>query len=169
MFSRDARVLIDPGSTHSFVAQDFLQHTDTTPVHTNFILTVFTPLGKTMLAEIVCKACTLWIGDRELIIDLILLDLKDFDIILGMDFLASYHATIHCYTREVAFQIPGQEEFSFSRDQERVFSMFDLSYSSWEHTLQGRTRLPSLRHGGLNERLNSRECTFSKGIHRCIS
>lgn len=69
----------------------------------DFILTVSTPLGKIMLTELVCKACTLRIRDRELIVDLILIEFEDFDIILGMDFLASYHATIHCYTKEVVF------------------------------------------------------------------
>lgn len=99
-------VLIDLGYTHSFVTHGFIHDACTTLVHMEYILTVSTPLGKTMLAELVCKICTLRIRDRELTINFILLDLDNFDIILGIDFLASYHATIHYYTKEVIFQIP---------------------------------------------------------------
>ena len=74
----------------------------------DYLFTIFTPLGKTMLAELMCKTCILRIGDKDLIVDLILLDLDDFDIILGMDFLAFYHATVYYYTKEVIFQILGQ-------------------------------------------------------------
>lgn len=82
-------------------------------MHMDFLLIVSTSLGKAMLAELVCKTCTLRIGDRELTIDLILLDLDDFDIILGIKVLASYHAIVNCYTKEVLFQMLSQVEFSF--------------------------------------------------------
>ena len=46
-------------------------------------------------------------------VDLVLLDLQDFDVILGMDWLASYHASIDCFGKRVIFSIPGQLEFNF--------------------------------------------------------
>ncbi|KAL6316633.1 hypothetical protein AAG906_019541 [Vitis piasezkii] len=42
-----------------------------------------------------------------------LLGMLDFDVILGMDWLASYHASIDCFGKRVTFSIPGQPEFSF--------------------------------------------------------
>lgn len=119
--------MIDPGSTHSFIAQDFLQHVDTTTVHMNFILTISTPLGKTALAELVCETCALRIGDRELTVDLIMLNFEYFDIILGMDFLAPYHAAVHYYTKKVTFQIPGQVEFSFQGTKKESFPCLILA------------------------------------------
>lgn len=55
LFSQYARVLIDHGSTYSFIAHDFIKHADTTPLLMDYILIVSTPFSKTMLAELVCK------------------------------------------------------------------------------------------------------------------
>lgn len=59
-----------------------------------------------MVIDTVCKSCVIVIDGHELVIDLILLDMKDFDVIIGMDWLASYHATVNCYMKEVVFRIP---------------------------------------------------------------
>ena len=53
------------------------------------------------------------IGYREMPVDLVLLNLQDFDVILRMDWLASYHASIDCFRKMVIFSIPGQPEFNF--------------------------------------------------------
>ena len=45
--------------------------------------------------------------------DLILLDIHDFDVILGMDWLSRHHATVDCYRKEVRFCRPGQTEVVF--------------------------------------------------------
>ena len=37
---------------------------------------------------------------------LILLQLHDFDIILGMDWLATNHALVDCFAKRVTFRIP---------------------------------------------------------------
>ena len=50
------------------------------------------------------------IGYREMTIDLVLLDLHDFDLILGMDWLASYHASVDCFGKRVTFSIPSQPD-----------------------------------------------------------
>nr|CAD1844011.1 unnamed protein product [Ananas comosus var. bracteatus] len=44
---------------------------------------------------------------------LVLGQLQDFDVVLGMDWLARYYATIDCGARTVTFREPGQEEFTF--------------------------------------------------------
>ena len=48
------------------------------------------------------------IGGQEFLSDLILLDIHDFDVILGMDWLSRHHATVDCYRKEVRFCRPGQ-------------------------------------------------------------
>ena len=47
------------------------------------------------------------IGGQEFLEDLILLDIHDFDVILGMDWLSRHHATVDCYRKEVRFYRPG--------------------------------------------------------------
>ena len=42
--------------------------------------------------------------------DLILLDIHDFDVILGMDLLSRHHATKDCYRKEVRFYKPRKTE-----------------------------------------------------------
>ena len=51
----------------------------------------------------------------ELYVDLILLKLHDFDIVLGMDLLATHHALVDSFAKKVTFHILGQLEISFER------------------------------------------------------
>ena len=53
------------------------------------------------------------IEDKKLLVDLMLLPIHDFDLILGMDWLASYHASIDCFTKEVRFRMPNESNFKF--------------------------------------------------------
>ena len=46
-------------------------------------------------------------------VKLIILDKYDYDIILGMDFLTKYNATIECRKRRVTFRPGNDDEFSF--------------------------------------------------------
>ena len=39
--------------------------------------------------------------------------MHDFDVILGMDWLASYQASVHCFEKEVVFKPPSESEFLF--------------------------------------------------------
>ena len=45
--------------------------------------------------------------------DLILLQLHDFDIILGMHWLATHHVLVGCFAKRVTFRISGQPKFCF--------------------------------------------------------
>ena len=50
------------------------------------------------------------IGGQEFLAYLILLDIHDFDVILGMDWLSRHHATVDCYRKDVRFCKPGETE-----------------------------------------------------------
>jgi hypothetical protein len=52
-----------------------------------------------------------------MLVDLIPLNIWDFDVILGMDWLASHHASVECYKKEVIFRIPNEPEFKLHGDQ----------------------------------------------------
>lgn len=113
LIGHDARILIDPRSTYSFIACHYMKHVDSLPELLNFVLTISTPLENTMLVELVYRSCVFRIDDRELLVDLIILDMEDFDVIMGMTWLATHHATIYCYSKEVVFHIPGHPKLSF--------------------------------------------------------
>ena len=44
---------------------------------------------------------------------MILLDIHDFDVILGMDWLSRHHATVDCYRKEVGFYRPRETKVMF--------------------------------------------------------
>lgn len=45
------------------------------------------------------------IGGYELLANLIVLDMYDFDVILGMDWVAAYHASMDCFAKTISFRI----------------------------------------------------------------
>ena len=79
----------------------------------DFNLIVATPMRVSVVTSKMIRGCLVMISYREMPIDLVFLDLQDFDVILGMDWLASYHAFVDCFGKRVMFSIPGQPDFSF--------------------------------------------------------
>ncbi|XP_071925131.1 transposon Tf2-1 polyprotein [Coffea arabica] len=109
IFHRLAKVLIDPGATHSFVNPSFMSGIAVRPVKLPFDLEVRTPMGdKRIIASLAFKDCEFWIGERKMLVDLISLDIKGYDVIIGMDFLGQYHAKLDCRAKVVEFCIPGE-------------------------------------------------------------
>ncbi|KAA0066482.1 gag protease polyprotein [Cucumis melo var. makuwa] len=59
------------------------------------------------------KACQIEIAGHVIEVTLIVLDMLDFDVILGMDWLAANHASIDCSRKEVTFNPPSRASFKF--------------------------------------------------------
>lgn len=57
-------------------------------------LSVSIPMEKELIASDICKACVITIEGNELLVDLIMLDMHDFDIILGIDWLVKTLLTL---------------------------------------------------------------------------
>ncbi|XP_071917105.1 uncharacterized protein [Coffea arabica] len=109
IFHRLARVLIDPGATHSFVNPIFMSEINVQPVKLPFDLEVRTPMGnRSIITSLAYKNCEFWVGERKMLVDLVSLDIKGYDVIIGMDFLAHYHAKLDCRAKVVEFWIPGK-------------------------------------------------------------
>ena len=112
-----ARALIDPSSTHSFVSLSFVGLLGMHTSAMDFDLIVATPIGDSIMTSRMLKNFPVMIGYRDMLVYLVLLDIQDFDVILGMDWLATYHASIECFGKWVTFSIPGEPEFSFKGKQ----------------------------------------------------
>ena len=69
-----------------------------------FILTVTTPVGKQVVCSTFYTSCAIKI-EVVLPANFILLEMYDFDIILGLDWLAWYHATIDCFHKTLTFKL----------------------------------------------------------------
>ncbi|KAJ1438629.1 Zinc finger, CCHC-type [Sesbania bispinosa] len=114
---RDAHLLVDPGATHSFVSFSFVAQLGKSPSSLGETLAMTTPVGEILLVDCVYRSCVISIGGKELFANLIALDMVDFDVILGMDWLASHYATLDCHNKVVKFEMPGESAFSFQGEQ----------------------------------------------------
>ncbi|KAA0032780.1 pol protein [Cucumis melo var. makuwa] len=96
-----ALVLFDSGSSHSFISSAFVLHArlEVEPLH--HVLSVSTPSGECMLSKERVKAYQIEIAGHVIEVTLLVLDMLDFDVILGMDWLAANHASIDCSRKEV--------------------------------------------------------------------
>ena len=61
----------------------------------------------------VVKDSRVLIEGQEFPADLIALDIRDFDVVLGMDWLSRHRATLDCYKKEVKLHRPGKLEVKF--------------------------------------------------------
>ena len=57
---------------------------------------VTSPMGQSVNINRVYKNCPIVIHDREFSADLIVLPFREFDLILGMDWLSKHRAIIYC-------------------------------------------------------------------------
>ncbi|XP_070028673.1 uncharacterized protein [Nicotiana sylvestris] len=105
--SRDASVLFDPGSTYSYMSSYFASHLvvsrDSLSVH----VYVSTPIGDSIIVDHVYHSCVVTIGSLETSVDLLFLNMVNFDVILGIDWLSPYHAILDYYAKMVTLALPG--------------------------------------------------------------
>ncbi|KAA0047627.1 gag protease polyprotein [Cucumis melo var. makuwa] len=77
------------------------------------VLSVSTPSGESMLSKEKIKACQIEIASHAIDATLLVLDMHNFDVILGMNWLAANHDSIDCFLREVVFNSPTGTSFKF--------------------------------------------------------
>ncbi|KAA0046088.1 ty3-gypsy retrotransposon protein [Cucumis melo var. makuwa] len=71
-------------------------------------------------AGTVVKGCQIEITSHVIEVTLLVVDMLDFDVILGMDWLAANHASIDCSRKEVAFNPPSMASFKFKAEGSRL-------------------------------------------------
>lgn len=80
--------LFDSYSTQSYVVLHFASKLWVAPVFLDIGLRVATPVGVSIDIDVIYRDCIVQIEGRHL------LDIQDFDVILGMDWLAAYRASV---------------------------------------------------------------------------
>ncbi|XP_070010121.1 uncharacterized protein [Nicotiana sylvestris] len=100
--SYDVYVLIDPSSTLSYVTPLVASKFEIKPELVK-PFEVFTPVGDSVIAKQVYRGCIIVVHGRPTVADLIELDLVEFDVIMGMNWLASCHANVDCRSKIVQF------------------------------------------------------------------
>ncbi|KAL0540972.1 hypothetical protein IC582_020998 [Cucumis melo] len=114
-----ALVLFDSGSSHSFISSTFVLHARLEVELLHHVLSVSTPSDECMLSKEKVKTCQIEIAGHVIEVTLLVLDMLDFDVILGMDWLAANHASIDCSRKEVTFNPPSRASFKFKGEGSR--------------------------------------------------
>ncbi|XP_070020714.1 uncharacterized protein [Nicotiana sylvestris] len=104
---RDASVLFDPGSTYSYVSSLFARFLVISPEPLGTPIYVSTLVGDYVVVDRICQSCVVTLCGFETRVDLMLLDIIDFEIILGMDWLSLYHIVLDFHAKTITLVIPG--------------------------------------------------------------
>ncbi|GAV79840.1 RVP_2 domain-containing protein, partial [Cephalotus follicularis] len=105
-------VLMDSGASHSFISASFASCLDVIPDCMPYILDVSTPTGASMYTDSVYRSFEMSMASISLYADLIVLPIRDFDVILGMDWLSAHRARMDCYNKLWIFVCPMERLFS---------------------------------------------------------
>ena len=71
------------------------------------------PLGHSVVVNRVYRGCPIRIREYEFLGDLIELSFREFDVILGMDWLSRHQAVVDCIMKWVTLRTPSGEEVTF--------------------------------------------------------
>nr|XP_011466845.1 PREDICTED: uncharacterized protein LOC105352182 [Fragaria vesca subsp. vesca] len=113
IFGQPAFTLMDPGATHSFMSSRFALHANvpSSPLPGEWY--VFLPSGDVFKIDWVFRSCEVLVEGYNLEANLIPLEMIDFDVILGMDFLEAHQALVDCFQKIVVFRSPEKRRLRF--------------------------------------------------------
>ncbi|GJU20130.1 putative reverse transcriptase domain-containing protein [Tanacetum coccineum] len=103
-----ASMLFDSGANRSFVSSTFSALLDVAPSTLDTSYAIELADGRISKTNVVLRGCTLGLFGHPFDIDLMPIELGSFDVIIGMDWLAKYHALIVCDEKVV--RIPYGDE-----------------------------------------------------------
>ncbi|XP_070005190.1 uncharacterized protein [Nicotiana sylvestris] len=106
VYSRDVSVLFDLGSTYSYVSSLFAHFLDLLRESLSTHVYVSTPMGDFVVVDQIYQSCAVTFCGYKTRANLLLLDMIDFEVILGMDWLAPYHAILDWHAKTVTLAMP---------------------------------------------------------------
>jgi hypothetical protein len=122
LYDIEATVLVDPGSTHFFIASPFtcVLNLDNKAIPCNVV--VSSPFGKQLGSDLSYGDCEMKLGNVTLVGDLIHLPIEDYDIILGMDWLSRHYGLVDCKQKVVYFYKPRKDVLEFRGEKVKAES-----------------------------------------------
>ena len=110
LYDIEMHALIDPRSTHSYVCMEHVF--DKVPVMEKlaYDMHVTSPLGHSVSVNSIYRNYPIVIQAREFLADLITLPFREFDLILGMDWLTKHRAIVDCGQKTVVLRCFDQFE-----------------------------------------------------------
>ena len=123
-----AKILFDSGASHSFISHSFMLALHLLPEYLDMPLSVATPLGDSSTLDLICRDCMVSLDNLEFGVDLIVLSMSEFDIILGMDWLSSYHVSLDYFAKTICLRVPGQPDVVVATSQGNPFAEAFLAH-----------------------------------------
>lgn len=113
LFSKEVKVLFNPGATHSFITCFFRSlcwcpYQASKSSFVNYYSYWWLHVSRLCLHVLCDSLC-----EKEFLMDLIPVEMYDFDLILGIDWLRPYYTSVDCSVNEIVFRLPSEEEFHF--------------------------------------------------------
>ncbi|XP_070028865.1 uncharacterized protein [Nicotiana sylvestris] len=94
-------------------------------------------VGDTIIVDRIYRSYVVTIGGLEIIVDLLLLSMVDFDVILGMDWLSPYHAILDCHAKTVMLAKPGSPRIEWRGSLDYVPSRVISYLKAWRMVGKG--------------------------------
>ena len=114
------KILFDYGASHSFIAASVVRELGLEIETLEELLYVSSPLGIRVSIDMICRGCELEISGILLTMDLRVMDMSEFDVILGMDWLMAYRVIIDCERRRVTTYTHDGTHVTFQGDKHDV-------------------------------------------------
>ena len=128
-----ARVLFDSSASHSFIAASVVIELGLEVETLEELLYVSSPLWIRARIGMICRGCELEILGTLLTVDLRIMDMSEFDVILGMDWLTAYRVVIDCERRKVTAYTQDGTRVVFQGVKHDI-----LPHTAYESKCQGR-------------------------------
>ena len=123
-----ASVLFDPGSTFSYVSSSFATSLNLHCELLDISICVSTPVGESVIIEKVYRSCLVLFVGSNTYVDLVILEMVDFDVILGMTWLSPNFVILDCNAKTVTLAKPGTDpllwEGDYTSNPVRIISFF---------------------------------------------
>jgi len=132
---KDASVLFDPGSTYSYVSSLFAPFLGVSRESFSTHVYVSTPVGDSVVVNRIYRSCIITFCGYETREDLLLLEMIDFEIILGMDWLSPYHAILDCHAKTVTLAIPALPKLEWKGSSVSSFNRV-ISFIKAQHMVE---------------------------------
>ncbi|XP_073045899.1 uncharacterized protein [Primulina eburnea] len=103
LISGKAAITLITAATHFFMSENFLRSLNVVPYFEPLHYSILLPSGDDLWPSNILKGCTVEVNEKIYFADLIIIPMVAFDVILGMDWLSSYHAVIDCVAKTMRF------------------------------------------------------------------
>ncbi|XP_070032812.1 uncharacterized protein [Nicotiana tomentosiformis] len=122
VYGRDALVLFYPGYSYSYVSSLFAHFLGIPRESLGTPVYVSTLVGDSVIVNRIYQSCVVIFYGYKTRSDLLLLDMTDFEVILGMDWLSQYHAIFDCHAKTVTLAMPELPRLEWKGSSVSAFS-----------------------------------------------